>query len=85
MTHLNLTRYHNIIYHDPSPEVDKVPEPANLVRRKYLVISGSAENIYRREDYEFIIVDSQHIEIRKPVYNAKNDNNWLKFDTFLSD
>ena len=46
-------------------EVDKVPEPANLVRRKYLVISGSAENIQRNQTYEFIIVDFQHLEEEK--------------------
>ena len=46
-------------------EVDKVPEPANLVRRKYLVNSGSAENIQRNQTYEFIIVDFQHLEEEK--------------------
>ena len=46
-------------------EVEKVPEPANLVRRKYLVISGSAENIQRNQTYEFIIVDCQHLEEEK--------------------
>ena len=29
---------------DTTPEVHKVPEPANLVRRKYLRISLMAEN-----------------------------------------
>ena len=46
-------------------EVDKVTEPANLVRRKYLVISGSAENFQRNQTYEFIIVDFQHLEEEK--------------------
>ena len=31
-----------------------MPESANLVRRKYLAISGSAENIYRNQTCEFI-------------------------------
>ena len=49
------------VHRSQQPEVDKVPEPANLVRRKDLVISGSAENIQRNQTYEFIIVDFQHL------------------------
>ena len=50
-----------------SPELNKVPDPAILARRKYLAIPGSAENIYRNQAYEFIIDDFQLLEIRKPL------------------
>ena len=49
-------------------ELHKVPDPAILDRRKYLAIPGSAENIYRNQAYELIIVDFQLLEIRKPLY-----------------
>ena len=55
-------------------ELPKVPEPASLARRKYLAIPGSAENIYRNQAYECIIVDFQLLEIRKPLYYAEYNN-----------
>ena len=58
-------------------ELHKVPDPAILDRRKYLAIPGSAENIYRNQAYELIIVDFQLLEIGKPLYYAKYINNKL--------
>ena len=53
----------------------KVSDPASLARRKYLAIPGSAEDIYRNQAYEFVIADFQLLEVRKPLYYAKyNDN-----------
>ena len=48
-------------------KLHKVPDPVSLARRKYLAIPSSAENVYRNQIYEFIIVDFQLLEIRKSL------------------
>ena len=58
-----------------TPELHKFPDPASLARRKYWAIPVSAENIYRNQVYQFIIVDFQFLEKRKPLYYAKHNNN----------
>ena len=60
-------------------ELEKVPNPAILDRKKYLAIPGSVENIYRKQAYELIIVDFQHRELRKPLYYANYINTLMFF------
>ena len=59
----------------PGHKTTKRWSDSNRAAKSSQTIPVSAENIYRNQVYQFIIVDFQFLEKRKPLYYAKHNNN----------